>query len=241
MKLAFIGDLHIGHISFNQNVLQMMFDEIDSDREHYRILLMGDLLECATKSSIGAGIIETNLTVDAQIERAIELFRPYRDLIDGIVEGNHEARIYKMTGIDVTKLIAQALDVPYLRYTGVVKYTLGRIRYTVNMWHGSGGAGTIGNSFNKCIKMAEKTVSDVYAMGHTHKLGCTSRQFTIPKTVQVEEITQHFILTGSALDYDETYPDGMNLQRVSPGFPVATFKGSRREISVALKIYNGNH
>lgn len=238
MKLAFIGDLHIGHISFNHNVLQQMFDLIDADRENYRILLMGDLLETATKSSIGAGIFETNLTIEGQIERAKEYFMPYRDIIDGIVEGNHEARIYKMTGIDITKRIAEALGIPYLRYTGVVKYNVGGIRYMVNTWHGAGGSGTIGNSFNKCIKMAAKTVSDIYAMGHTHKLGTCSRQFTIPRTVRVEEITQHFILTGSALDYDETYPDGMNLERVTPGFPVATLSGHKRKITVALHAYN---
>jgi|LGOV01.1.fsa_nt_gb predicted phosphodiesterase len=217
----------------------MIFDEIDSDIDNYRILLMGDLLETATKSSVGAGIFETNLTIEEQVERAKELFMPYRDIIDGIVEGNHEARIYKMTGIDITKRLAEALDIPYLRYTGVVKYNVNGIRYMVNVWHGAGGGGTIGNSFNKCISMAKKTLSDIYAMGHTHKLGVTSRQFTVPRTVQVEEITQHFILTGSALDYDESYPDGMGLERVTPGFPIATMSGKKRHIDVALKTYSG--
>ena len=49
---------------------------------------MGDLLECATKSSIGAGLFDTNMTPSKQKEYAIELLRPKAEFIDGAVIGN---------------------------------------------------------------------------------------------------------------------------------------------------------
>jgi hypothetical protein len=143
-----------------------------------------------------------------------------------------------MTGIDITKRIAEALGVPYLRYTGVVKYNVGSVRYMINVWHGGGGTGSMGNNINKCIKMASKVAADIYAMGHCHQLATASRQFTIPKTTNVEEFTQHFILTGSALNYDDSYPDAMNLVRATTGFPVATLSANKKHIEVALYGYN---
>jgi hypothetical protein len=238
LKVMFIGDLHKGSIAFKPEVLDRALAKVDADPDNYRIILMGDLMECATKTSVGAGIFEQNLTPDQQIDWVVDKFRPYRHLIDGAVKGNHEERAYKSVGIDMTKRVCSELDIPYLGCTGMIRYHVGALRYNVNVWHGSGGAGTAGNALNKCIKMANKVVADVYAMAHTHKLATTSRTFALPKTTSIEELDQHFVLTGSALSYDDSYPDFMNLERVSLGFPVVKLSaGTKKQIQVVCHSF----
>ena len=197
---------------------------------------MGDQLEVATKSSIGAGIFESNLTIDGQLDRCIELFTPYSDLIDGIIEGNHEARIYKGTGIDITKRLSMALNAPYLKHSGMIKYNVGVQRYMINAWHGSKSGNTsAGSAMNNCIEMADKCVADVYAMGHTHRLMTSSRKFIVPKTVNLEEITQHFVLTGSSVDYDESYAEELNYTRQSMGYAVLKLFPITKRVDVTLQ------
>ena len=96
-----IGDLHIGSPHFDKKELMNQLKLIDENRDKARIIIMGDLAETALKDSVGAGVYEQQENAQQQMMTAKVLLYPYRDLIDGIVTGNHEERTYKNSGFDL--------------------------------------------------------------------------------------------------------------------------------------------
>src|SRR5690606_39337330 len=85
-----LGDLHIGSPHFDYDVLKRELERIDAERENTRIIIMGDLIESATKTSVGAGVYEQQMMPMEQIKKAVEILRPYAELIDGVVGGRSE-------------------------------------------------------------------------------------------------------------------------------------------------------
>ena len=71
-------------------------------------LLNGDLMNMATKNSASDSYAD-KYGPDAQLDRCVERYYPIRDKILGITEGNHERRVAKETGIQVTKRFAREL------------------------------------------------------------------------------------------------------------------------------------
>jgi hypothetical protein len=84
-----IGDIHIGNKTTDLTYLQKALDFCDQNRENTRIVLMGDLLECATKVSVGRGVFDENMNLQDQLDKAIDTFSPYKDMIDVVINGNH--------------------------------------------------------------------------------------------------------------------------------------------------------
>ena len=218
-----LGDLHIGSPHFDYSVLKRELERIDAERENTRIIIMGDLIESATKTSVGAGVYEQQMMPMEQINKAVEILRPYADLIDGVVVGNHEQRIYKASGVDVMEHFCVKLGIPdrYLRYYGVVKYAWNKRCYNVAVWHGAGGGSTTGGAMNKIEKQASVVFADVFLMGHVHKRAATMRDLYVPdpQNGRINRITQHFVITGSALDHEDSYAEEMGLPPSTKGFP----------------------
>jgi hypothetical protein len=205
---------------------------------NHRILLMGDLIDCGTKSSIGASGYEQTLNPNQQLNTIVELFYPLREQIDGVLQGNHEYRIMKESGIDIAEQFCNQLHIPYLLYSGVVTYSLGRKSheraYNINMIHGNAG-GNVGNALMKCKAMSNKVTADVYLMGHTHNMVHTSRvmKYVDSRNEKLTEGKQYFVLTGHALDYDDSYADKANLEISPMGFPIIKLAGSgKKEVTV---------
>jgi len=61
-----------------------------------------------------------------QIKKAVELFSPVKDKILGVVNGNHERRISKVAGIDITEVMADKLGVRYAGDEFCIKLRFGR-------------------------------------------------------------------------------------------------------------------
>ncbi len=235
-----IGDLHIGHQNCDEAFIEDYINTLSIvPEENNRILLMGDLLDCGIKTAIGGSVYEQKLTMQQQIDRVIELLKPVASQIDGMVQGNHEYRIYKETGIDICKILSDSLDIPYFRYTGVVTYSIHNSKtnraININVYHGKSGGG-VENALRKCKEMANKVNADIYLMGHCHHNAHTKRCFkqVDSRNNKIADGIQHFVLTGHALDYDESYADQANLEISVKGFPIITLvnDGSKRvEIS----------
>jgi hypothetical protein len=80
-----IGDLHIGHTNCEFSVIEKHLKQLNYNN---RGLLMGDLIECATKDSIGKGVFDTTMTPRKQRDTVIQMLEPYAEFIDGAVVGN---------------------------------------------------------------------------------------------------------------------------------------------------------
>jgi hypothetical protein len=225
-----IGDLHLGSPHYHDETLRETLRFVDEYRERCRILLPGDICEVATKGSVGAGVYEQILTPPEQINRAVEIFRPYADLIDGVIIGNHEMRVYKDTGVDLLAEVfcpKLGIEDKYLRYQGVVKYAWNNRAYNVALWHGAGGGKRPGSAINKVNEMKNTVFADVYLMGHVHRLGSTKEDYFIPdpQHMKMRRITQAYVVTGSALEYEGSYAEMMGLTPSTKGFPVIRLSG----------------
>lgn len=221
-----IGDLHIGHVNYIEKLAQEHINMLDYN---VRGLLTGDLLECGTKTSIGKGVFDTNMTPKRQKEYLLELLRPKAQFIDGCVIGNHEERITEMSSIDIIEDVCRELKIPYHHYRGLIKYAWNGVCYTFEIWHGSGKGVSVASAMQQCEAMANKMLADVYCMGHVHKVADSDRIIYIPdvRNNKLIRVKQRFVLTGSALGIDNSYPDMKDLQERDVGFPTITLKGAK--------------
>ena len=73
---------------------------------------MGDLFESANKGSPGASVFEQEVFTQDQLERIVEILEPFakKGRLLGLIDGNHELREYKLTGLNLTKTICKLSD-----------------------------------------------------------------------------------------------------------------------------------
>jgi UDP-2,3-diacylglucosamine pyrophosphatase LpxH len=229
--LAPIGDIHIGSPHFDAKLLERHLNWIREHRENTRIILMGDLLETATKDSVGAGWAEQEERLNEHLYKAKNLFYEFRDIIDGIIEGNHELRVYQRTGLLLMKMFAQLMDLEdkYLQYQGVIKYSLNGRAYNVSVFHGAGGGRKTGSSVNRLEAQTETVFADLYLMGHTHKQHVHAKDVWIPDphSMRVKPMTQWFVNTGHSLNYETSYAEQYGLPPSTKGFPLIYLNGKR--------------
>lgn len=91
LKTAYIypiGDLHVGDPLFNEKKFKEFVNSIKSRDDTY-LILMGDLLDCAIKDSIGDTYSAIQNPQQAK-KYLIELLQPVKDKILGVIQGNHE-------------------------------------------------------------------------------------------------------------------------------------------------------
>ena len=84
----FIGDVHYGSPQFNE---QKFLGYLDFCKKNYKyVFLMGDLIELATRHSVGAGVYEQIFPGQSQYEQMVEWLRPLAEcnLIIGCHTGN---------------------------------------------------------------------------------------------------------------------------------------------------------
>jgi len=224
-----IGDLHIGSPHFDIKILEKHFKEIDKT-SNARIILMGDLAEMSTKTSVGSGVYEQDSNGQQQMMTACKLLAPYKDIIDCIVGGNHEERIRKDSGFDLSLYFSQlmGLEDKYAIYQGVVKYVINKRTFDVSVWHGSGG-GSTGGAMNRLHKQASTVMADIYLMGHVHQRQASSKQIFIPdsRNNKIDLVQQYFVVTGSALTYENSYAEMAGFSPANVGFPKIYLSVSR--------------
>ena len=136
------------------------------------------------------------------------------------------------------KHVCSILNIPYLKYSGVVTYSFAKESkkkaYNINMFHGKAGGG-VENALRKCKEMANKVNSDIYLMGHCHHKAYTTRCFKQidSRNGKIVDTLQYFILTGDALNYDDSYADQANLEISHKDFPIIKLSNNgRKSISV---------
>jgi hypothetical protein len=169
------SDWHYNNPLFSLKHIQRTIDFVQST-DNARLVLGGDLAEAVTKLSKG-DVYHQTLTPQDQRDAIIEILMPVKDKILGMVTGNHEMRIYNETGIDLSKDIADALDVPYRPEGILLKIMFGNgnsshddAPYT--FWgyctHGYGGARTKSAKAVKVERLSTWVRADFYCMSHDH-------------------------------------------------------------------------
>ncbi len=182
-----IADVHYGNPLFSEKHFTRLIDYIKAHKNCYAVCI-GDLCESVIPSSLG-NIYEQKVTPQEQRDQITEWLMPIKDRVLGMTGGNHEARIYRTTGIDITKDIASALHVPY-RAEGVmlkVSFGAGNSRhndkpYTYFLYcnHGYGGARTKAAKAVKVERLATFIHADAYIMAHDHDVNVATSIYLQP-------------------------------------------------------------
>lgn len=211
------NDWHIGSHAVNEGLKKRIIDFIDSHRDNTRILINGDLFHNINKHSKGSPK-DQSMTAHEQLNYAIELFSPYKDLIDGVVLGNHDWRSEEEADLDLMLLFCERLGIEenYLKYRGIVGYSINRNFYSIEMYHGTGGGGTIA-SVERNLKRMKRSTADVFYVGHWHKeFAKPFKEYNIdPYNHKVKEYKRWFLCGNTLVDvenyakkfsYDESFP-----------------------------------
>lgn len=113
--------------------------------------------------------------IDNQINDMIELLKPYKDKILGLMVGNHEDEITKRCGTNPIKRICKELDVAPLGLSGLYKLLLSengnRTRTVIIRYHHGwgGGSRTQGADLTKFSKDMAYWDADLFLYGHVHR------------------------------------------------------------------------
>lgn len=206
MYLLPIGDIHLGNKFHNPRYLQDALRFADKNRRRTRIILMGDMMEVATKTSVGRSVYDESYPTQKQFEVMVETFKPYADIIDLVVEGNHEERIIRDTSFEIVQEFCHRIGRfdAYGQFSGIVNYRMDTgMTYSVYAWHGATGGITESSVINAMLKMRESALAHIYLMGHTHKLMKFEREVFLPAPEGNEPavLKQMFVNTGASLDH----------------------------------------
>lgn len=228
------GDTHWGHQDCDKSTLKIVLEWIYQTKNVY-IICMGDLIE---SSIIGSpGLFDQEKFVDSQMYDIVKMLKPIADegRIIGLLEGNHEKRIRKLTGFDITKLMAELLDTQYLGkgMAHLIEVTNGEKtqQYTMYTTHGKSNARYPHTKMNSCINMNKIVNVECYCMGHVHTLGHQKIDtFEIDKqNKSVKKEPKHYVLTGSYLHYWGSYAQ-------AEGYPPSGDTGSPK-----IKLHIDTH
>ena len=155
IKLYVLSDIHIGDSNCDLETVKNIIKFIKDTPDCYCILL-GDILNTGIKTSKSDIYSETMTIMDAQ-KLALELLTPIKDKIIAMTPGNHENRVWREVGVDISLWLAEKLGIQdKYRNNGLalsLKFgeDLNKKPFTLNIFgqHGSyGGGRRLGSSMN---------------------------------------------------------------------------------------------
>jgi len=186
LDILVISDPHYGNPYFSERHLKRTIDFVLNHR--CRVFLNGDMCESSIRTSKG-DIFRQVGTPQDQRDWIIEQFTPIKDKILGVTTGNHEERINRETGIDISFDIAKALGVPYRPEGMLYKLSFGDDNNRMKgkpfvFWsyisHGYGGARTKSAKAVKVERMSNCVHADYYAMSHDHVVNVAPDVYLMP-------------------------------------------------------------
>lgn len=187
VTIIVLSDLHYGNPYCSVKHFQRTLDFIRDNKNCY-CFLNGDLLEAVTKASVG-DIYQQKITPQEQRDEVTALLMPIKNKVLGMTTGNHEQRIYKETGVDLSADIARELGIPYRPEGMLFKLAFGKGNESHKekpyvFWsyitHGYGGARTKPAKAVKVERAATWLHADWYAMSHDHVVNVAPTIYLMP-------------------------------------------------------------
>ncbi len=228
LNILLLNDLHIGAPSANLDLLYDCIKFAKMNEENTRILLNGDYIEGVLKDSKG-NIYEQVLSPKEQAEYVVDLLWDVRHLIDGIIIGNHDARVEKATSFDPAEIIAKDLGIreKYLGSRGIVGYSWNRMFYSIEMHHGVGGGSTLA-AIENSMKKLWKSDSDIMYCGHWHKeFAKPIKRFSINKRHKKIVEEKKWLICGNTILDTAEYAKRGGFEESFPSQAVLILNGNR--------------
>ena len=235
-ELIFVGDVHLGYPTTNIEEFQDQLEYALKKKTY--VLLMGDLLESGLTTSIGDSVYHQKLNPQEQMETMVEMLEPLAKagLILGLHSGNHENRITNATGIDISKIMARLLNVSYLSYACWSLFTVGKIRYTCYSTHGKSGARFKHTKLKVAMDMTAWIDSDILAHAHVHDRATEpiiKQMFDATRNKMIHK-KQMVCLTGSFLEWDNSYAQAAGYSISSIGSPKIKLSAVKKDVNSSL-------
>lgn len=227
LELVPISDVHVGSRSAAVDQFQALLADLPH-HPHRRMVLLGDLGNYALKDS-RSNCYEDPLHPQDELDLLLRWLRPVKDRISGLVPGNHEERIFRSAGIDISRILAEAFGVPYGEATLVLRVPVGSVTYTICCHHGTGGDRTT-SRFEGNHRLAQIVDAAVYISDHIHSFH-VAREAHYHTDGELRLHEQVFVTTAGWAGY-EVYAERMALK---PGIVRTThlhFCPDRRKIEV---------
>ena len=210
IKVLCLSDMHIGDSLCNLKLIRSVLEQVKNSDNTF-IILNGDLIDNATKTSVGSVYQDNGLTPMEQIVMLCDLLEGVKSRILCITNGNHELRSMKQDGIDIVRIVAKQLGIEdrYSEGWWYLYLTLGMgnkqrpIMYTITGVHGYGGGRKNGGKINNLVEMSDKVIADVYVMGHTHTPIMTRNSIFVPDYQHrcLVQKDKYYLMTNSFLEY----------------------------------------
>ena len=240
-----MADLHIGDAHCDYKGILERLEYIKNTPNAY-VILDGDLMDTAIASSVGDTYGATLSPMD-QLKECVKLFEPIRGKILAVLPGNHENRVYRTDGLDVTQLMCSQLGIQdrYSPTTALLFVRFGkqtrhnsqgrRQLYTIYCCHGAGGGKLVGGKANRLEALAGIVDADIYCHAHTHAPLIFKQSFyrVSGSNSSVALVDKLFVNTAAALDYGG-YGDYQGYKPASKQAPVIYLNGHKREMYAKL-------
>jgi hypothetical protein len=169
-EIYHIGDIHSGIIPSDDGKAIKAFNLC---RNGTRTLFcgMGDYCEYREPGHPYFDAEQTDKTIDEQLDWVFSQFNKVKSKTLGILDGNHERKLSKLTTINNIRRYCTDHDIRYFGDMAHVTFNFpGGSKYTMVVSHGSGAAVTLGSKINKITKSARGLNVDAVVWGHVHEL-----------------------------------------------------------------------
>jgi len=245
IELHTLADLHIGDACSDFKLIMERINYIKETPNAY-VILDGDLMDTAIASSIG-DTYSAQLQPMEQLEQCVKIFGPIKDKILAVLPGNHENRIYKTDGLDITQIMCNQLGIAgrYSSTTALLFIRFGKhkdggrhgrpVCYTAYVTHGSGGGRREGGKVNRLADLASIVDADIYIHAHTHlPLVFKEAYFRVSMAnSSVDMVDKLFVNTAAMLNYGG-YGDKAGFKPASKQSPVIYLNGKKHEMRATL-------
>lgn len=244
IEIHTMADLHLGDPNSDYRAIVQRIEYVRNTENAYCIL-DGDLMDAAIASSIG-DTYGAALQPMEQLKQCVKMFEPIKDKILAVLPGNHEHRIYKQDGIDMTALMCSQLGIEdkYSNTTALLFIRFGKNTrkgqnrkqlYTVYVTHGSGGGRKEGGKVNRLADLAAIVDADIYIHAHTHLPLVFKESFfrVSGSNSSVAQVDKLFVNTSAALTYGG-YGDKQGFKPASTRAPVIYLSGTDHDMWAKL-------
>ena len=85
-----------------------------------------------------------------------------------IVTGNHEDRLNRQAGVDISALISSLFGIPYASSSALIDICFNDARKTIYALHGTTAAQRVGGKLNRLEDLERVCDADIYLQAHTH-------------------------------------------------------------------------
>lgn len=241
-----LADWHIGDKASDGKKILQHLDFLRNTPNAYAIL-NGDLMNTAIRASLSDVYSETISPMD-QIKHCVKLFDGLQEKILCINPGNHELRVWKNDGIDMTQLMATQLGIGdrysltstllfirFGKHNGSDNQHRRPVCYTIYCVHGSGGGRMEGSKVNRLMQLASIVDADCYVHSHTHLPAIVKNGYyrVSAANSSVMKVDKLFINTSASLQYGG-YGELQSYKPTSIETPVIVLDGARRSMKAIL-------